>query len=56
MKQVIRRGNIDEIPYIEFKYGVFRMDRLHNWYPKPERLMYRYRCSSHFVKRNFNTV
>ena len=35
IKQVIRRTNIDEIPYIEFKYGVFRMDKLHDRYLKP---------------------
>ena len=36
IKQVIRRRNIDEIPHVEFKYGVFRiisMDRLHDRYP-----------------------
>ena len=35
IKQIIRRRNIDEIPYIEFKYGVFGMDRLHDRHPKP---------------------
>ena len=37
IKQIIKRRNIDEIPYIELKYGVFHIisiDRLHDRHPK----------------------
>ena len=51
----MKRRNIDEIPYIEFKYRVFRItpwtDHAYNMtgtlnHRKP---MYQHRCNSHFV-------